>query len=203
MTFPGLTLATLLLPAQRHSPYNHGEVLFGIDSGRNAPLHSPPSEHYTIIFNSFVLMQLCNEINARKIHGERNVFEGIHTNLIFCSIVIGTFASQVLIVQFGGKPFNCTPLNIEQWLWCLMLGIGELLWGQVIALIPASRFTFLEARLGRQKDDLDDEELAEDEEEIDHAERELRRGQILWFRGLNRIQTQVNLRNKYVPDRSL
>lgn len=28
-------------------------------------------------------------------------------------------------------------------------------------------------------------------EEIDHAERELRRGQILWFRGLNRIQTQV------------
>lgn len=37
-----------------------------------------------------------------------------------------------------------------------------------------------------------DEELAEGEEEIDHAERELRRGQILWFRGLNRIQTQVS-----------
>jgi len=36
-----------------------------------------------------------------------------------------------------------------------------------------------------------EDELAEDEEEIDHAERELRRGQILWFRGLNRIQTQV------------
>lgn len=36
-----------------------------------------------------------------------------------------------------------------------------------------------------------DEDMAEDEEEIDHAERELRRGQILWFRGLNRIQTQV------------
>lgn len=39
-----------------------------------------------------------------------------------------------------------------------------------------------------------DEELAEGEEEIDHAERELRRGQILWFRGLNRIQTQVSRR---------
>lgn len=33
--------------------------------------------------------------------------------------------------------------------------------------------------------------MSEDVEEIDHAERELRRGQILWFRGLNRIQTQV------------
>lgn len=44
-----------------------------------------------------------------------------------------------------------------------------------------------------------DEELAEGEEEIDHAERELRRGQILWFRGLNRIQTQVSCRAWVTP----
>lgn len=75
--------------------YPPGERMFNIDSGRNAPLHSPPSEHYTIIFNTFVLMQLFNEINARKIHGERNVFDGIFGNPIFCSIVLGTFAVQV------------------------------------------------------------------------------------------------------------
>lgn len=69
--------------------------MFQIDSGRNAPLHSPPSEHYTIIFNTFVMMQLFNEINARKIHGERNVFHGIFGNPIFCTIVLGTFAIQV------------------------------------------------------------------------------------------------------------
>lgn len=40
-------------------------------------------------------MQLFNEINARKIHGERNVFEGIYRNPIFCSVVLGTFALQV------------------------------------------------------------------------------------------------------------
>lgn len=34
-------------------------------------------------------------------------------------------------------------------------------------------------------------------EEIDHAERELRRGQILWFRGLNRIQTQIRVVNAF------
>lgn len=72
-----------------------GEQIFDIDSGRNAPLHAPPSEHYTIVFNTFVMMQLFNEINARKIHGERNVFEGIFNNLIFCSIVFGTFIIQV------------------------------------------------------------------------------------------------------------
>nr|XP_034952964.1 plasma membrane calcium-transporting ATPase 3 isoform X4 [Zootoca vivipara] len=171
-----------------------GEVFFDIDSGRNAPLHSPPSEHYTIIFNTFVMMQLFNEINARKIHGERNVFDGIFGNPIFCSIVLGTFCIQIVIVQFGGKPFSCSPLNAQQWLWCLFVGFGELVWGQVIATIPTSHLKCLkEAGHGPGKDEITDEEMAEDEEEIDHAERELRRGQILWFRGLNRIQTQMEV----------
>uniref|UniRef100_UPI00398ED981 plasma membrane calcium-transporting ATPase 2 isoform X17 n=1 Tax=Pristiophorus japonicus TaxID=55135 RepID=UPI00398ED981 len=135
-----------------------GETIFNIDSGRNAPLHAPPSEHYTIIFNTFVLMQLFNEINARKIHGEKNVFDGIFRNPIFCSIVFGTFAIQI------------------------------------ISSIPTNRLKFLkEAGHGTQKDDIPEEELNEDAEEIDHAERELRRGQILWFRGLNRIQTQIRV----------
>uniref|UniRef100_A0A1A8NQP8 Calcium-transporting ATPase n=1 Tax=Nothobranchius rachovii TaxID=451742 RepID=A0A1A8NQP8_9TELE len=171
-----------------------GERMFNIDSGRNAPLHSPPSEHYTIIFNTFVLMQLFNEINARKIHGERNVFDGIFSNPIFCSIVLGTFAVQIVIVQWGGKPFSCAPLNMEQWLWCLFVGVGELLWGQVIATVPTERLPCLkEAGLGLEPGEEEGEELAEDEEEIDCAERELRRGQILWFRGLNRIQTQMEV----------
>lgn len=81
-----------------------GEKMFMIDSGRNAPLHSPPSEHYTIIFNTFVMMQLFNEINARKIHGERNVFDGIFRNPIFCTIVLGTFAVQVIYLTMLKQP---------------------------------------------------------------------------------------------------
>ncbi|KAM6928074.1 plasma membrane calcium-transporting ATPase 2 isoform 6-T6 [Xenentodon cancila] len=175
-----------------------GEQIFDIDSGRDAPLHSPPSEHYTIIFNTFVMMQLFNEINARKIHGERNVFDGIFRNPIFCSIVFGTFAVQIVIVQFGGKPFSCQPLDLEKWMWCVFLGLGELVWGQVIATIPNSRLRFLR-RAGQltQKDELPEEDVNEENEEIDHAERELRRGQILWFRGLNRIQTQIRVVNAF------
>nr|XP_057910521.1 plasma membrane calcium-transporting ATPase 2 isoform X4 [Doryrhamphus excisus] len=175
-----------------------GEKIFDIDSGRNAPLHAPPSEHYTVIFNAFVMMQLFNEINARKIHGERNVFEGIFKNPIFCTIVLGTFGVQIIIVQFGGKPFSCQPLDIEKWMWCVFLGMGELLWGQVMATIPNSKLRFLR-RAGQlsQKDELPEEDLNEENEEIDHAERELRRGQILWFRGLNRIQTQIRVVNAF------
>ncbi|XP_066528068.1 plasma membrane calcium-transporting ATPase 2 isoform X1 [Hoplias malabaricus] len=175
-----------------------GEQIFDIDSGRNAPLHSPPSEHYTIIFNTFVMMQLFNEINARKIHGERNVFDGIFRNPIFCSIVLGTFAIQIVIVQFGGKPFSCSPLDLEKWMWCVFLGLGELVWGQVISSIPNSKLRFLKgAGQLTQKDDMPEEEMNEDQEEIDHAERELRRGQILWFRGLSRIQTQIEVVNTF------
>ncbi|KAF7645168.1 hypothetical protein LDENG_00208930 [Lucifuga dentata] len=171
-----------------------GEKFFDIDSGRNAPLHSPPSEHYTIVFNVFVMMQLFNEINARKIHGERNVFEGVYRNPIFCSVVLGTFVLQIIIVQFGGKPFSCTALTIDQWLWCVFIGVGELLWGQLISAIPTHHLKFLkEAGHGITKEEIPEEELMEGADEIDHAEMELRRGQILWFRGLNRIQTQMDV----------
>lgn len=177
-----------------------GEQIFDIDSGRNAPLHAPPSEHYTVVFNTFVLMQLFNEINARKIHGERNVFEGIFNNIIFCSILFGTFIIQFVIVQFGGKPFSCVGLSVEQWLWCVFLGFGSLLWGQVISTVPTRRLKFLITMgHGTKKEEIPEDELEEmeDLDEIDHAEMELRRGQVLWCRGLNRIQTQIRVVNAF------
>ncbi|XP_071260676.1 plasma membrane calcium-transporting ATPase 1-like [Salvelinus alpinus] len=177
-----------------------GEQMFDIDSGRYAPLHAPPSEHYTIVFNTFVMMQLFNEINARKIHGERNVFDGIFKNMIFCSIVFGTFVIQIVIVQFGGKPFSCVCLTIDQWLWCVFLGFGCLLWGQVVTTVPTSRLKFLKsAGHGTQQEEIPEEELEEmeDLDEIDHAEMEMRRGQVLWCRGLGRIQTQIRVVNAF------
>lgn len=95
LTSPEPSLRTTYPPLLLLSPL--GEKFFDIDSGRKAPLHSPPSQHYTIVFNTFVLMQLFNEINSRKIHGERNVFAGIFHNLIFCSVVVGTFVCQVRV----------------------------------------------------------------------------------------------------------
>ncbi|XP_061898987.1 plasma membrane calcium-transporting ATPase 1-like isoform X1 [Entelurus aequoreus] len=177
-----------------------GESLLDMDSGRDAPLHAPPSEHYTVVFNTFVLMQLFNELNARKIHGERNVFQGVFKNPIFCSIVLGTFLIQVLIVQFGGKPFSCVSLSVEQWLWCVLLGFGSLLWGQLVSSVPTSWLKFLKtAGHGTKQEEIPEEELEEmkDQDEIDHAEMELRRGQVLWCRGLMRIQTQIRVVNAF------
>ena len=72
-----------------------GEKVLDIDSGRGAGLGAKPSQHFTIIFNTFVMMTLFNEINARKIHGQRNIFEGLQRNIVFLTIWIGTMAAQV------------------------------------------------------------------------------------------------------------
>lgn len=40
---------------------------------------------------------------------------------------------QIIIVEFGGKPFSCSGLTLSQWFWCIFIGVGELLWGQVRA----------------------------------------------------------------------
>ena len=80
-----------------------GDVLLDIDNGRGADLHAPPTQHFTMIFNVFVMMTLFNEINARKIHGQRNVFVGLFTNPIYYVIWIATLISQVIEIYIQKK----------------------------------------------------------------------------------------------------
>lgn len=53
------------------------------------------SKQFTTVFNAFVLMTLFNEINSRKLHGERNIFKGIFSNPFFYCIWIFCFIAQV------------------------------------------------------------------------------------------------------------
>lgn len=114
----------------------YGDVLFNIPSGRGRQLTALPTQHFTIIFHCLVMMTLFNEFNARKIHGEVNVFEGIFTNPIFYSVWVSTCFGQALIVQYGGMAFSTAELTFDQWLWCAFLGAGTLLWQQLVKLIP-------------------------------------------------------------------
>lgn len=92
------------------------------------------SYHLTFIFNAFVWMQLFNEINCRKLKGEWNVFSGIHRNPFFVSILFGTAAAQVIIVQFGGKAFavDLGGLKIHDWGYTVAIGAGSIPCQQII-----------------------------------------------------------------------
>ena len=112
-----------------------GHNLFDVPDGRFTDHNDPPTKHFTIIFNTFVLMQLFNEFNSRKLYGEWNVFEGLANNAIFLIIVIGTVGAQIIIVQFGGRAFTCEALSAEQWGWCILFGFLELPWQFVVNLV--------------------------------------------------------------------
>ena len=95
------------------------------------------SIHYTFIFNSFVWMQLFNEMNARSLHGEFNVFRGILKNHLFCGILLSTAALQVIMVQCGGEAMHVSEggLSGELWGYSIAFGAGSLPVQQVINVL--------------------------------------------------------------------
>ncbi|CAD8186782.1 unnamed protein product [Paramecium octaurelia] len=102
-----------------------------------------PSRQFTVIFNTFVLMQLFNFLNSRKIRNEINVFKGILSNMLFLKIVFGILALQIMIVTFGGIGFHCYSfygLSLEQWLICLTFGIGSLIVRLLLRVIPDPKY---------------------------------------------------------------
>ncbi|XP_032524984.1 plasma membrane calcium-transporting ATPase 3 isoform X5 [Danaus plexippus] len=171
-----------------------GDRLLNIPSGRGQQLGAEPSAHFTIIFNTFVMMTLFNEINARKIHGQRNVFQGLFTNPIFYSIWIGTALSQVVIIQFGGMAFSTAGLTIDQWLWCLFFGAGTLVWAQLVTTIPTRK---IPKKLSWGRGQPDAETLPTGPDYDSDLDKKPRAGQILWIRGLTRLQTQIRVVNAF------
>jgi len=93
------------------------------------------TRHFTVIFNTFVLMQLFNEFNSRHLQteyrlattlSEWNVFEGVTRNPLFGAVVGSTFVCQYLLIQYTGLFFKVRPLTWRQWGLCAIFGVGSL-----------------------------------------------------------------------------
>lgn len=104
-----------------------GESIFGVgDKVKN-----------TLIFNTFVLCQIFNEFNARRLE-KKNVFEGILKNRLFLGIVAFTLVLQVVMVEFMKRFAGTQRLDWGQWAFCI--GIGLLSWpiAWAVKCIPVS-----------------------------------------------------------------
>jgi len=100
-----------------------------------------PSRHYTIIFNFFVMCQIFNFMNARKIREEFNIFGGIFNNPLFLVIVFGIFGIQLIIGNLGGLVFEVSfkHLDVKQWLILIAIASFTLLWSVIMKLIPVGK----------------------------------------------------------------
>ncbi|XP_070503419.1 plasma membrane calcium-transporting ATPase 2 isoform X3 [Chironomus tepperi] len=172
-----------------------GDKILDIEPGWGAKHGDAPSQHFTIIFNTFVLMTLFNELNARKIHGQRNIFQGIFTNPIFYSIWVITWVSQIVIIQYGKMAFSTKALTFEQWLWCLFFGCGTLVWGQLVTTVPTRKLPkILSWGRGHPEEYTEAINIGGDDSRYDPLDdKKPRAGQILWIRGLTRLQTQLRV----------
>merc|ERR1712029_562602 len=90
------------------------------DDGRKVTL-------LTVVFNTFVWFQIFNEVNARRVNNEKNVFEGIFKNMIFWGVIAVTVVCQVLFIEACGDFCATTRLNGEQWAMSIGFGAGELI----------------------------------------------------------------------------
>ncbi|KAJ3100802.1 hypothetical protein HDU97_001920 [Phlyctochytrium planicorne] len=95
----------------------------------------------TIVFNSFVMMQMFNQINCRRIDNNVNIFSGIHRNPYLYTIFFSVILVQALIVQFAGVAFSTTPITGAQWGVCVLVGFLSIPWGVIVRLIPDDLFT--------------------------------------------------------------
>ncbi|KAJ5760897.1 hypothetical protein N7520_008053 [Penicillium odoratum] len=94
----------------------------------------------TVVFNTFVWMQIFNELNNRRLDNHFNIFEGMFRNYWFLGINTLIVTGQVMIVFVGGQAFGVTRLNGTLWAVCLVCGFGCLPWAVVLRLIPDRHF---------------------------------------------------------------
>ncbi len=90
----------------------------------------------TLIFNTFVFMQIFNQYNNRRLDNKMNIFEGVTRNYFFIGIQFIIVGGQVAIVFIGGRAFSVYRLNAAQWIYSLVLGFLSIPVAMMLRLIP-------------------------------------------------------------------
>ncbi|KAI8113674.1 hypothetical protein M9435_003668 [Picochlorum sp. BPE23] len=96
---------------------------------------SGASVHHTLVFNSFVMMQLFNQLNSRQIEDSRSILENIQNETLFQYVLGCELIFQFIIIQYGGQVFSTVPLSPAEWSISLGFGAMSLLLREVIRRI--------------------------------------------------------------------
>jgi len=81
---------------------------------------------HTVVYNTFVLLQLANQLNCRKVTTEANVLKGVMQNKLFIALISAELLLHILIVQRGGEVFQTSPLDFHEWVLCFVLAFGAI-----------------------------------------------------------------------------
>ena len=113
-------------------------ILFGAKTvfGINEPVEETQAKHVsTIVFNTFVYMQVFNLINARVAGQDMSVLDGFFSNPYFLIIFFVIAALQAILCELAGAAFETVHLPWQEWLICLAFGAGSLVIGAILRCI--------------------------------------------------------------------
>jgi len=120
-------------------PYYKSKNLY--DALYSFELENGNTAHMTIVFNTFVLYTLFNQINARVLTDDLNIFERIFDNTLFIAIIFIEGLLQAIIITFGGRAFQCSTggLTASQWGKCIGFALLTLPTGLIMKFIPMEK----------------------------------------------------------------
>lgn len=103
----------------------------------------------SMVFNTFIWMQLFNEINSRRINDEYDIFTGIFQGYIFGSVMVITIALQVVImvVEPVGNIFHVVPQSGLEWGIAIAIGAGSLVVSFLVKFISRTCFAATEEQV--------------------------------------------------------
>ena len=101
------------------------------------------TELATMVFNTFVWMQIFNQFNNRRLDNKFNIFEGVQRNPFFIAISMIMVGGQVMIIFVGGAAFQIKRIGGNQWAICILCALPCLLWAIVLRCIPDKYAAFV------------------------------------------------------------
>jgi Ca2+-transporting ATPase len=102
-----VVMLTLLLGMARHRWF--------ADDGVASEIDPFTYRQATIFFTTYVLFQLWNLVNCRSLTPEMSGWTRIGRNRAFLGIAALILIGQILIVTYGGRIFNVSPLHWTDW----------------------------------------------------------------------------------------
>ena len=97
-------------------------MLVTIQFKGKAILGISPKVNKSLVFNSFVLCQVFNLFNCRKLE-KKNMFQGIMKNLWFSVAVVVIMGLQAAFIEIEHWVGGSARLNCAQWGTCLLIGM--------------------------------------------------------------------------------
>lgn len=109
------------------------------DAFRKVIVRNYGTPHYSIIFNTFVFMQLFNEICSRIIDDSKNIFDRINTNILFIVLWFCEAILQIVIIIFTGPVFHVAKypgISGEHWGICIAFAFITFIVNYILKILP-------------------------------------------------------------------